>query len=515
MTPQATPGQVPSSSQEDAGHPFVPWAIAWGAGSLAWFRLLWFVATDRRFIGHGSEVGDALTLVAFHSACRADALLSLALESDYKPPLWGLEFAVLTCWRTDLWPGALLLPNLLALPVLLFSVGWTANLLGGRWPCAAAVAFLAGLPGFVGLSTRVGVETTHAALVALALAALVAAGRRMGRGPLAVFAFALGAGQLVKWTFAAYVLPAWVAAATLSTLRSPPGRRIEAMAPWLASAAVGLAPTALWLLGPGELATILAAADDEPRFANPFGWESLSTVPRWLMLDLAPLWLSLPATLWALRGGRGAWAVSPAALPVTVTILAIVGLHTLIPHKEVRYLLPVLGPLAIWWSCAATGGATSRGSSGLGIAIGALLSLRLHLDPPATDGHGVSGPGLVLSPTPTESSDRLFASGDLQGIPQSTIVLDGPFPRAMDASAFRVAFGTRVAPSPRILEVSGSSLEAAVAADATHRLTPTPLPLDVELRLLREGWHPVSRGRFDLGLEGARTLILWARKGER
>ncbi len=318
---------------------------AWLTGSLAW------LSADR-LIRDGDEEGHVGAAELLVGVLRDDGLLAFfaaALAGDLGeyPPLYP---AAVAAWWSLFGgqPGAVAVRSVNLLWPLLAAAacaGIARRLDRHALPVAALVLLI---PGACGLSRHFMPEGMLIAAVSLAALAALWAAEAPGWRRAAVLGVALGAGCLVKQTFALYALP---------------------MALWalwrLRIHAAATAATAAVLAGPWYV-THLA---DQARY----GAQSLETAdPGWLatvsyypivgaLTELGPvLAVAVLLGLWRADSRQrriiGLW--------VGLSLLLLVG----IPRKYPRLLVPLLPLLMVW----AGGIATSRRTTGalLGLAGG-------------------------------------------------------------------------------------------------------------------------------------------------
>ncbi|MEK7390445.1 MAG: hypothetical protein AAB036_12205 [Elusimicrobiota bacterium] len=223
------------------------------------------------------------------------------------------------------------------LAVSIFALAWYFR--PDETAVAAAVLFVAS-PGIQELYATQLVDLPLVALAAAAYWALIVSDEFMAWGPSLLFGFLHAAGMLHKWSFFSYMLPAyWIAFGALATRRS--------MIVVLSSAALSAALILPWYsahlaLLPSRL--VQASAD----FAVPI-W----TAGAWgvyfkqASLALGPiLWvlgsISLLAPQFPRRGRQGwillAWFLSSYVF------------WTIVPNRQIRFLLPGLVPLGVAFS---------------------------------------------------------------------------------------------------------------------------------------------------------------------
>ncbi len=303
------------------------------------------VAADHARPAQWAEAADLQRMMFYHWGLR-DHLgwgwWDQVARDGFKPPLWYGGVPLLGAGRPTLdagfvaWTAAALLLVLVALV-------WRGTASVGRDRTIAgpvAALLLVVLPGVAGRFPVAGVEPLHAVLL-LGWVLVLRRLREPGLGAVAGAGALLGAGLLAKWTFGAYALGPWlfeVVAARRDRRRL--GRLVGA-------GLLGAAVFSPWLLV-ADPAAILAGVGDEPTLArDPEG--ALLYYPRALAGALGVPGLAVLAGVAAgLRFGP-AHGPRPARADVGLLVAAIGSLlvvHALVPHKEARYLLPVL-PLIV------------------------------------------------------------------------------------------------------------------------------------------------------------------------
>ena len=322
--------------------------IAWLVTLVACTRVLVHGLLDRRPRFGGSEANDLYDLARHHWALRGwlgDDFATSLLEDRYKPPLYYGGVPLLLGWRETLDYAAVLAVNAAALALALAAAWQLGRRLGGRRAALWAVLVTASLPAVAGRVTVAGVEPLHLALVGWTLVGLLELRRRPGARVAVALGAVLAAGMLVKWTFAAAV-GGGVAVAGVAALWS----RRRAEATWLATAlACAGAGFGAWLLLVGQPGTIAAGAVDDPTTSALLGSSSALFLARWAAVHgigvfAAPLVVLglIGLGLNRLPDGRclDRWLLAAAAM-------GLLAVHTAVPHKETRYLLPAFGPLAV------------------------------------------------------------------------------------------------------------------------------------------------------------------------
>ncbi|MCP4873345.1 MAG: hypothetical protein GY898_32035 [Proteobacteria bacterium] len=316
-------------------------------------RVVAFGFLDRRPRFGGAEGNDLGILMRNHLPFREpggvdfQTLLHNVLLEHHQPPLWYVGVPALFSPAETLSIGPLLLTNAAALALAL----WAAWLFGARQGSARlgllAVVVVACLPGVAGRVTMLGIEPWHMALLGLSIGLLL----RL-REPDATRAEALllggviAAGLLMKLTFVAGLFGPLLLDAVGALVGGRPARRwlrrlLEAGAVVVALLLVGYLPFA------SSLSDFFTMAQTEPTHSSVFTIHSVALLADWALLGLGPVGRALVAL--AVLGaclGRS-WATPAPTLgvrPVTLLVASIVSLlfiHWLVPHKELRYLLPV------------------------------------------------------------------------------------------------------------------------------------------------------------------------------
>jgi hypothetical protein len=326
-----------------------------------------FGVLDNRPVLLGAEAADLAFLVRSHDWARLgpSAPTSLGALLQFKPPLYYVGVPLALGGVDALSLASLLAVNAAALLVACWA-GWRVGVrLAGPAAGAAVVAVFCLLPGVVGRFTFVGVEPMHTALLALFLAGLVE--WRCG-GPrwqwTALVGVAGGLGMLAKWNFVAPMLgPALLVPSWLRTRKD-----------WAhAFAAAGLAAAlfAAWAVSHLDLGALASTAGLEKERE---WFDAVRQLGLWwgrrAMGGPAGLAATAVAVAGLLRRPAGASDRLPLLL-VLSSAASLLAVHALIPHKEIRYLVPVLFPAAVLLGAGLTSVAQA---SRAGTAV-ALLSL--------------------------------------------------------------------------------------------------------------------------------------------
>lgn len=471
-------------------------------------RVLAFSALDQRPHFGFAEGSDLQRSIAYHLGAR-HALdwnwLGQVVRDGFKPPLWfgGIPLLagasdLLRPWHFLAVHAVLLLLSALALHAA------TAKTLGTGAAWIAPLLFVAA-PGTASAFVQLGVEPVHC----FVFAAWPLADLRAREGRWALLAALLAVGLLSKWTFAAY------AALPLLVLLWGPAWR-----PTLKATLVGTAPFLLWTWFAADLTLIRAGAAAEPTFADPWSDEALLFVPRALVGALGPA-IGLSAIVaavitWrrhasaATPGPPRSRAAPPAALGALALVASLLLVHTLVPHKEERYLAPVLGPLVFLLA-----GPLSR--LPLPIALLApFLAVVLWPRPPAQDLY-VARP-LVLWPDADDYGFQALAEDPtFQRWERSILTFSiGPeqhFPLLAALQGELYLRSTRPL-VPRYDHPSATDPACAYDLErSTHFLTNRSLDADEDAALRSMRYAPVAfhRLRLDGVPPAASTVTLWAR----
>jgi len=370
-------------------------------GTLATLRIIYFGFADRRPHWGGAEGNDLGWLLRNHLPFRApggldvDALVSNILQEHHQPPLYYIGIPAMFSSFPSLSFGMLLLTNAAALVVTLWA-GWALAMhLRDRRAGFIAVVCIACAPGVAGRFTIVGVEPWHMGLLGLSVLMLLRV-----RAPGATWRHGLGlggaisAGVLMKLPFVAGLLGPLVLesfAALFGAVRGPEAR------PWFwrmvgaGALVVGLLAIAFlpFTVGVDEF---MSVARDEPTHDTIFTVSAMTIQLWWMEMLLGPVGMALLAMA-ALGAWRARlWTLPPPPLghrPATLLFAGVVSLlviHWLIPHKELRYVLPALicvqllvsvGLDALWEQ----GGLPTRVAVSLGLAALAFQTYGVAMDP--------------------------------------------------------------------------------------------------------------------------------------
>jgi hypothetical protein len=308
-------------------------AVLIAAIFVAAVRVLAYGFLDTSVHALGSEASDLHRAMLYHQALHGHGDFFQLLSADsFKPPLWYAGFPALLAGLPTLTPLPFLTLNALCLIV---AAGGVVALAGrvspGHGVLVATLLFLF-LPGVAGRVTNVGVEPVHMAAMPWAMWLLIRGLERAWRHrEAALFGLLLGTAVLAKWTIGAYLLPAFLLLCWWSR-----GHRLRLQRLVAGGALAGLL-FGLWAVPMLNPAAVALAVGSEP-----------VPIPSFYVRDLA--FVSLGVASWpvlVLVGRQFSLPTDRAVVLLSVTCGWIVLLHTLIPHKEGRYLLPMFPLLAV------------------------------------------------------------------------------------------------------------------------------------------------------------------------
>jgi 4-amino-4-deoxy-L-arabinose transferase-like glycosyltransferase len=308
------------------------------AVAVAVARIPWLAARHLR-PPMGAEAADLHRLMLYHWGLRDHMGWTWweQLQRDgFKPPLWYGGVPVLRLGDPTLDLASVMSVNAVILAILAVVI-WraAADMADERTitgPLAAILFVL--LPGVAGRFTFAGVEPLHALLL-LGWVLLLRRLRRPGLGWALAAGLVLGAGLLAKWNFAAYALGplVWTVWRASAGVRGRVGLAVG----------VGLACFAPWYFFAADSAALVTVAGNEASFAG----EPLRAAlfyPRELLAALGIPGLTFcGASAWVLRKHLKRRGDADDDLGLLASAVAsVLLLHLVIPHKEARYLLPVL-----------------------------------------------------------------------------------------------------------------------------------------------------------------------------
>lgn len=271
-------------------------------------------------------------------------------EAEHYPPLYYVGLPAALSWARELTLPVVLGLNGLCLAGAAVAVWKTTRALGGPSAGVWATAVLLCLPGVAGQVTIAGAEPALLFAFAVYLAGLVHLVNRWDPRGALVGGLALGGGLLVKWSLVLSACVPGAVVALLALTGAPSGpadrggrsRRFSAVLAIPLAGALVLLP---WLLLSADRQALVQSASMEPTgtglasFALPFGWM--------LSLGLGPFGAALAALAVVLGATRSPRVGHPALVLLLASALAVPLLHALVPHKELRYLLPGYVPIVV------------------------------------------------------------------------------------------------------------------------------------------------------------------------
>lgn len=387
---------VPSTTEQPArGADRLRASLALALGLAAVLRVVAHAFLDRRPRFGGSEASDLCNLMFHHYSLQGYfgwSFLEHLSELGYKPPLYygGLPL-LLSGWPSLSYPP-LLLVNALALGLLLVGC-WRLGLrLGGARAGLAAVLVTAALPAVSGRATIVGVELSHMACLAWSLElALVLLTGRPKRSHAVLLGLIVGAGMLMKWTLA-IPLSGVLLVAAFSLWHAPD--RLDRARLMGAAAAISTLLFLSWVFTLARFDRFAEFAGSEASTAELLGHSPWTYLPHWMVTSGMGL-AAVPVVLLALAPRRWPGRVETDARPsaawtgwmLVAAVLSVLVIHTFVPHKEIRYLLPAFVGVGVL-----LGAGLARSSAGplwtraLGFAAVALLWLSSFALPYLPDG---------------------------------------------------------------------------------------------------------------------------------
>lgn len=315
--------------------------LVWGIALVAALRVLLFAAVDQRPHYGNWESPDLQRAMHYHYGLRGSldwTFLEQVGRDGFKPPLWYGGVPALFAWKPSLSAFDFLVPNALAAGLLVVLASALGRRVGGTAGGVVAATLAAALPGIAWRVTMVGVEPSHAVLLAASCLALVRLREEPERALRwgTALGLLLGAGALMKWNFPAYVvLPAAVA------LPGPSWRRVG----------LGLGVAAAWSLALfvpwatfADLGEVLRQGADEVSHDRGAAWLASASLAG---LGRIGTLLALGAAVAAVLRRRDPAPPAPGrTAPILLAgVLGLLLVHLLIPHKESRYLVPAY-PLA-------------------------------------------------------------------------------------------------------------------------------------------------------------------------
>jgi hypothetical protein len=291
---------------------------------------------------HLENASDIADCAGARDRIRGGGLREFLSERPFYPPLHWLYMAASPF---DLKPARPLVVVLWGDLILLTGFWCLSAALrrAGASPVAGALCLLllGGTPVVNAFLKTVHYETTHAGLVALALAAPVASGGLPGRRGCVLLGVVMGAGLLTKWTFALYLLGPVLVSLGLAWRRSTGLRETALRLGLLTVTTAALA--ALWYVPYLDLPRLTAAAaSNDPNFPGVPFWEGyrLRLVQYlWFHVDAAGgallALLALGVALGCVR------TRAPALLCLSCALFPAL-IFPVFQHQEARYLMPLL-----------------------------------------------------------------------------------------------------------------------------------------------------------------------------
>lgn len=486
-------------------------AVAAVVATLAVGRVLWFAFADERPHLGFAEGSDLQRSIAYHLGVRRWLdwnWLGQVVRDGFKPPLWFGGIPLLASGSPALRLPHFLVTHAALLALALAGTYRSAAARAGPHGGVLAVLLLATSPGPATSAVSLGTEIVFVAAFSWLPFAFDAA--RAGRAlPLAL---CICAAQLSKWTFVPYVLP------TLLVSLFSAGRGTV-----LRACVFGGIPFVAWLLWAADLPLILAAAGAEPTYADPWSRQALTAIPR-ALLDQAG-WPLVALMLLGVVSARGSVRVAapgtpaaadPSGLQATLwPVLWVVALHTALPHKEPRYLAPLVPLLAVLAARAWVMPALGRGRPLLWAAP-PIAFLGWPHQPPASDLHAPAA--LVAWPDPEDHGFADLASHPTFGAWDHAVLTFsiGPeqhFPLLAALQGELYLRGVRPL-VPRYDHAHAWDPSCAYDLErSTHFVTNRDLDPDEVAALRTLDYTPVFEQHLQLAgfSERARTVAVWAR----
>ena len=350
-------------------------------------RIVLYGLVDRRPL-IGFEAADLQRSMFYHYGLRGHldyGFIEQIARDGFKPPLWYGGVPLLFSWRDTMSSLDFLWVNALALLLACWAVWLLGRKVGGERVAGLSVLCLCALPGLAGASTLIGVEMTQVAFFAWLILFLVDLHGDSPRPRVyLLFGLLLGLGMLAKWNLVVYL-----AAPIIWIVWSLGSRRRHSWQPLLRFGA-GLLLAILiflaWLVPFADVAAITQGALAEATYPSIWSRESLLFYPRMLLSRTLGI-AAAPAAVLSLFGGFLYWrkgAEVDRNVPVfLLSVLALVSslmLLSLFPHKELRYLQPLVPALAVliaWGLSALPRSAGRAGRVAVVAAISWMLSSTL------------------------------------------------------------------------------------------------------------------------------------------
>ena len=330
-------------------------------------RIILYGLLDRRPL-IGFEAADLQRSMFYHYGLRGHldyGFIEQISRDGFKPPLWYGGVPLLFSWRDTMSSLDFLWVNAFALLVACLAVWLLGKRVGGELAGGLSVLCLCALPGLAGSATLIGVEMSQVAFFAWLMFLLVdlQGGSADVRRHL-LFGGLFGLGMLAKWNLVIYLaLPiAW----TAWSLRPAGKVRPRSLRHFGLALALSALIFLAWLVPCADLLAIARGAGGEASYPSVWSAGSLLFYPR-AVLHLTVGWAALPALLLAVLGLGLGWRARAAererrlapAADRDLAALWLCGLAlfsslfllSFVPHKELRYLGPLLPSLAVLIGC--------------------------------------------------------------------------------------------------------------------------------------------------------------------
>ena len=321
------------------------------------FRIVLYGVLDRRPL-IGFEAADLQRSMFYHYGLRGYldyGFIEQIGRDGFKPPLWYGGVPLLFGWRDTLSALDFLWVNAFALLLACWAVWLLGRKLGGEMGAGLAVLCLCALPGLAGSSTLIGVEMAQVAFFAWLMLLLV--GLHEGSDGIRrslLFGVLFGLGMLAKWNLFIYLaLPiGW----TIWSLSRSPAMTGTPARHFLASLALSAVLFLVWFVPFADFGAIARGATGEATHDSIWSAASLLTYPRMVMRSTLGL-AAAPLAVLSLLGGLAGWRAgstrrdrSPLLGLLALSLVSSLVLLTLVPHKELRYIQPLLPAFALLMS---------------------------------------------------------------------------------------------------------------------------------------------------------------------
>jgi hypothetical protein len=511
-------------------------------GGLATLRVVLFGFFDQRPHFGGAEANDLGILARNFLPFRAESgldvqhlLQNIRLE-HHQPPLYYVGLPALFSSSESLSFGPMLLTNAAALALALWAAWAFGARLGRPRLGLLSVLLVAALPLVAGRVTILGVEPWHLALIGWTLVLFIRVRETDATAWHGVLLGVLIAtGLLMKLTFVAALFGPLLLESVSALTGGASTRK------WLVRLLVaGAVAAVLLLVGflpfTSSLDEFLTMAQTEPTTKSVFSFVAGWTLIRWLGVGLGqapwgPLVLVLAlvgAWVGRTRGAQPSPLGRRAAVLLGASVVSLIAIHWLVPHKEMKYLLPAgwsigvllaMGFDPLW----------DRGRPGRALVVGGLSVMvlstfvvakepqiptrpaaratMLELEPPALRlwlDRSDYGIGAIVADASFEEFDRPKVLTSLED-PNFTTLRDLIY-WELHGRNDRLVVALAEVPSLT------SELGRQELVSATHFITNRVLKKD-ELRILSEpGFIEVARTK--LPLPGPREWTLWVRGAE-